>query len=173
MQGTPDRVRPPRCQITYDVDTGATKKKVELPFVVGVLAELSGHHKESPDRLKDRVFVLIDRHNFDDVLKNIAPRLVLRVPDRLTGQNISHSTHDWPGDGHVQPRRQRPGTARWARRSSPARRNASRSPTSFSTANVGTPAANSLRRRSPRMGRRKTRSSAGLSRAFCLAGEIM
>ena len=63
-----DRVRRPRVQITYDVETNGAMQKVELPFVVGVLADLSGQPKDALKPLKDRKFVPIDRDNFNEVL---------------------------------------------------------------------------------------------------------
>lgn len=79
------RVRPPRVQITYDVEVGGAIEKKELPFVVGVMADLSG--RRDPDRplpkVKDRRFVEIDRDNFNDVMAGIAPRLSYRVPNAL------------------------------------------------------------------------------------------
>ncbi len=86
MQHKLDRVRRPRVQITYDVETGGAMKKVELPFVVGVLADLSGQPKEPLPVMKDRKFVAIDRDNFNDVLEKAAPRLAMKVDDRLTGK---------------------------------------------------------------------------------------
>ena len=77
------RVRPPRVQITYDVEVGDAIETKELPFVLGVLADLSGQPKEPLPKLKERKFVQIDRDNFDDVLKGTAPRLVLRVDNKL------------------------------------------------------------------------------------------
>ena len=85
MQHKLDRVRRPRVQITYDVETNGAMKKTELPFVVGVLADLSGQPKEPLKPLKDRQAVYIDRDNFNNVLEKAAPRLALRVADRLTG----------------------------------------------------------------------------------------
>jgi type VI secretion system protein ImpB len=82
-----DRVRRPRVQLTYDVETNGALQKVELPFVVGVLADLSGQPKEALKPLKERKFVQIDRDNFDDVLAKSAPRLALRVPNKLTDEN--------------------------------------------------------------------------------------
>ena len=79
------RVRPPRVQITYDVETGGAIQKKELPFIVGILADLSG--KPDPDqpmpKLKERKFVEIDRDNFDAVLASASPRLAFQVADRL------------------------------------------------------------------------------------------
>jgi type VI secretion system protein ImpB len=84
LQHKLDRVRPPRVQITYDVEIGNAIVKKELPLVVGVLADLSGNPAEPLPKLRDRKFVEIDRDNFNDVLKACAPRLTLRVPNRLT-----------------------------------------------------------------------------------------
>lgn len=78
-----DRVRPPRVQITYDVETGGAIEKKELPFICGILADLSGKPAEALPPLKERKFVEIDRDNFNDVLSATAPRLAFRVPDRL------------------------------------------------------------------------------------------
>jgi type VI secretion system protein ImpB len=76
-------VRPPRVQITYDVETGGAIEKKELPFVVGVLADLAGKPSEPLPPVKDRKFVNIDRDNFNDVMSAIGPRLAIRVPNRL------------------------------------------------------------------------------------------
>ena len=73
-----DRVRPPRVQITYDVEIGGAIQMKELPFVVGILADLAGQQDALP-RLKDRKFVQIDRDNFNQVLGNIAPKLKYSV----------------------------------------------------------------------------------------------
>lgn len=78
-----DRVRPPRVQITYDVETGGAIEKKELPFICGILADLSGKPAEALPPLKDRKFVEIDRDNFNDVLSAIGPRVAVRVPNRL------------------------------------------------------------------------------------------
>jgi type VI secretion system protein ImpB len=80
-----DRVRPPRVQITYDVETGGAIEKRELPFVIGIMADLSGKPSESEPLppVKDRKFVQIDRDNFNDVMAAIGPRLAIRVPNRL------------------------------------------------------------------------------------------
>jgi type VI secretion system protein ImpB len=83
LQHKLDRVRPPRVQITYDVEIGGAIVQKELPLVVGVLADLSGNPEQALPRLRDRKFVSIDRDNFDDVLAAAAPRLTLRVPNRL------------------------------------------------------------------------------------------
>lgn len=78
-----NRIRPPRVQITYDVETGGAIEKKELPLVVGILADLSGQPATPPEKLRERRFVEIDRDNFDDVLASIAPRLALQVENRL------------------------------------------------------------------------------------------
>lgn len=77
------RVRPPRVQITYDVETGGAIEKKELPFVVGVLADLSGQPDKPQLTVKDRKFVEIDRDNFDKVLAKMEPRLAYRVDNKL------------------------------------------------------------------------------------------
>jgi type VI secretion system protein ImpB len=77
------RVRPPRVQITYDVEVGDAIENKELPFVLGVLGDYTGHSKEPLPKLKERKFVQIDRDNFDDVLKGMAPRLAMRVDNKL------------------------------------------------------------------------------------------
>ena len=86
-QHTLDRVRRPRVQITYDVETNGAMRKVELPFVVGVLADLAGMPKYTPKPLKEHKFVPIDRDNFNKVLAKMEPRLALRVQNKLTGED--------------------------------------------------------------------------------------
>jgi type VI secretion system protein ImpB len=83
------RVRKPRVHITYDVDTGGAIEQKELPFVVGVLADLSGNPKDALARVKDRKFVEIDRDNFDQVLNGTKPRLTFKVPNRLADDGSS------------------------------------------------------------------------------------
>lgn len=78
-----DRNRPPRVQITYDVETAGAIQKKELPLVVGILADLSGKPVTPLPKLKDRKFVEIDRDNFKDILKSSSPHLELLVPNRL------------------------------------------------------------------------------------------
>ncbi len=86
LQKKVGRVRRPRVQITYDVETGGAMQKVELPLVVGVLADLSGQPKEPLRPLKERKFVSIDRDNFNEVLAGSAPRVAMRVQNRLTDE---------------------------------------------------------------------------------------
>jgi len=78
-----DRTRPPRVQITYDVEVGDATQKKELPFIVGVLADLSGQPAQALPKVKDRKFVEIDKDNFNDVLASIGPRAVFRVDNKL------------------------------------------------------------------------------------------
>ena len=82
-----DRVRPPRVHITYDVETGGAIEMKELPFVMGVLADLSGKPEEPLPRLRDRKFIDIDRDNFNDVMKGMKPRLAFRVDNKLTNDD--------------------------------------------------------------------------------------
>lgn len=79
-----DRVRPPRVQITYDVEIGDAIQKKELPFVGGIMADLSGNPEEPLPKLKDRKFVEIDRDNFNDIMAAINPRLVYQVDNKLS-----------------------------------------------------------------------------------------
>ena len=84
LQKKVGRVRPPRVQITYDVQIGDALEKRELPFVVGVLADLSGMPEKALPPVANRKFVEVDRDNIDNVMKNIAPRLAFKVPNRLS-----------------------------------------------------------------------------------------
>lgn len=81
------RNRPPRVKITYDVETGGAIERKELPFIMGVLADLSGKPAEALPPVKDRKFVEIDRDNFNEVLASIKPRLTFRVPNKLTPES--------------------------------------------------------------------------------------
>jgi type VI secretion system protein ImpB len=87
LQHKLDRVRRPRVQITYDVETNGAMEKIELPFVVGVIADLSGQPKEALPALKDRKFIPIDRDNFNQVLAKQEPRLAMKVQNRLTDED--------------------------------------------------------------------------------------
>ncbi len=81
------RVRPPRVHITYDVEVGDAIQLKELPFVVGVLADLSGRPDEPLPQVRDRKFVEIDRDNFDAVLKGMKPRLAYRVDNKIANDD--------------------------------------------------------------------------------------
>ena len=79
-----ERVRPPRVQISYDVEIGNAIELKEIPFVMGVLADLSGQPKEALPRLKDRRFVEITPDNFDSVLDSMKPHLAFSVENKLS-----------------------------------------------------------------------------------------
>ncbi|MDR1034620.1 MAG: type VI secretion system contractile sheath small subunit [Holosporales bacterium] len=83
-QHTLSRVRKPRVHITYDVEIGDAIEKRELPFVVGVLADLSGNPEIPLPVMKNRKFVEVDRDNFGEMMAIINPRLVIRVQNRLS-----------------------------------------------------------------------------------------
>lgn len=87
LQHKLDRVRAPRVQITYDVEIGDSIEMKEIPFVVGVLADLSGKPDDPLPKLKDRKFIEIDRDNFDKVLEGMKPRLSFQVDNKLTGDD--------------------------------------------------------------------------------------
>ena len=79
-----ERVRPPRVQVSYDVEIGGAIELKELPFVLGMLADLSGQPKEALPRLKDRRFVEITPDNFDAVLDSMKPHLAFSVENKLS-----------------------------------------------------------------------------------------
>ncbi|HEX5175867.1 MAG TPA: type VI secretion system contractile sheath small subunit [Chthoniobacteraceae bacterium] len=84
------RNRAPRVQIEYDVELYGAEKKIELPFVMGVMADLSGKPAEPLAAVDERKFLEIDVDNFDDRLKAAKPRVAFQVPNTLTGEgNIS------------------------------------------------------------------------------------
>lgn len=80
------RNRAPRVQIEYDVELYGAEKKVQLPFVMGVLADLSGKPAEALPGVADRKFLEFDVDNFDKRLKAMKPRVAFRVPNTLTGE---------------------------------------------------------------------------------------
>lgn len=79
------RNRAPRVQIEYDVEIYGSEKKIELPFVMGILADLSGKPVEVLPEVSERKFLEIDIDNFDERMKAIAPRVAFSVPNTLTG----------------------------------------------------------------------------------------
>ena len=84
------RNRAPRVQIEYDVEVYGAEKKVELPFIMGVMADLSGKPAEALPSVDQRKFLEIDIDNFDDRMKAIKPRVAFQVPNTLTGEgNLS------------------------------------------------------------------------------------
>ena len=80
------RNRAPRVQIEYDVEVFGAEKKVQLPFVMGVLADLSGKPAEPLAPVADRKFLDIDVDNFDSRMKAVKPRVAFQVPNTLTGE---------------------------------------------------------------------------------------
>jgi type VI secretion system protein ImpB len=82
-----ERVRPPRVHVTYDVEVGDAIEVKELPFVMGVLADLSGQPTEALPKLKDRRFVEINPDNFDGVLESFKPHLSLEVDNKLSDES--------------------------------------------------------------------------------------
>jgi type VI secretion system protein ImpB len=80
------RNRAPRVQIEYDVELYGSKKKVQLPFVMGVLSDLSGKPAEPLAAVADRKFTDVDVDNFDSFLKSQKPRVAFQVPNTLTGE---------------------------------------------------------------------------------------
>ena len=80
------RNRPPRVQIEYDVEVYGSEKKIQLPFITGVMADLSGKPAEPLPPIDERKFLEIDIDNFDERMKAIKPRVAFHVPNTLTGQ---------------------------------------------------------------------------------------
>jgi type VI secretion system protein ImpB len=80
------RNRAPRVQIEYDVELYGAQKKVQLPFVMGVLADLSGKPAEPLAPIADRKFLEVDVDNFDSRMKAMKPRVAFQVPNTLTGE---------------------------------------------------------------------------------------
>ncbi|RZT09401.1 type VI secretion system protein ImpB [Duganella sp. CF402] len=83
------KVRPPRVQMTYDVEIGDAMENKELPFVVGVVGDFGGNSDVEKKRLKDRKFVSIDSGNFDEVLSGVEPVARFQVPNQLAGDDSS------------------------------------------------------------------------------------
>jgi type VI secretion system protein ImpB len=80
------RNRAPRVQIEYDVELYGAEKKIQLPFVMGVLADLSGNPAEPTPPVSERSFLEMSVDNFDDRLKAMKPRATMQVPNTLTGE---------------------------------------------------------------------------------------
>jgi type VI secretion system protein ImpB len=79
-----ERVRPPRVNISYEVETGGAIELKELPFVMGVLGDFTGQPVEPLAKLKDRKFVDVNPDNFDDVLASMKPHLTFKVENKLS-----------------------------------------------------------------------------------------
>src|SRR5947208_16438929 len=86
LQHKIDRVRPPRVQITYDVEVGGAIELKELPFVVGVLGDFTGNPEQPLPKLKDRKFVEVNPDNFDTVLEGMKPHLSFAVENKLSDE---------------------------------------------------------------------------------------
>lgn len=104
-----DRIRPPRVQITYDVEVGGALELKELPFVVGVMGDFSGKPEEALPAMKNRKFVEVDRDNFDQVLAGMKPRVAFTTDNKLQedGSKIGvelkfNSMDDFTPDNVVQ-----------------------------------------------------------------------
>jgi type VI secretion system protein ImpB len=82
-----DRVRPPRVQITYDVEVGGAIELKELPFIVGVMGDFTGQAEKPLPKLKDRKFVEVNPDNFDTVLENMRPHLAFAVENKLSEES--------------------------------------------------------------------------------------
>ncbi|PZN33962.1 MAG: type VI secretion system contractile sheath small subunit [Proteobacteria bacterium] len=80
------RNRAPRVQIEYDVEVYGAEKKVQIPFVMGVMADLSGDSKEPLPPIDERKFISFDVDNFDERMKSMKPRVAMSVPNTLTGE---------------------------------------------------------------------------------------
>ena len=80
------RNRAPRVQIEYDVELYGAQKKVQLPFVMGVMSDLSGKPEEPLPGVADRKFLEVDVDNFDARMKSMKPRVAFQVPNTLTGE---------------------------------------------------------------------------------------
>jgi type VI secretion system protein ImpB len=109
LQHKLDRVRPPRVQITYDVEIGGAIELKELPFVVGVLGDFAGNPEEPLPGLKQRKFVEIDRDNFNQVMAGMRPRISYAVENKLQNDGTRlgldlrfNSIEDFDPDNVVQ-----------------------------------------------------------------------
>src|SRR5579859_8183349 len=80
------RNRAPRVHIEYQVDANGSEKKVQLPFVMGVMSDLSGDSREALPQVDERKFVEVDMDNFDDRMRSIRPTANVTVPNELTGE---------------------------------------------------------------------------------------
>ncbi len=78
------RIRPPRVQLTYDVEVGDAREVKELPFVVGVLGDFSAASEMEKTKLKDKKFINVDLDNIDEVMESLAPRANFQVENTLT-----------------------------------------------------------------------------------------
>lgn len=84
-----DHVRPPRVQITYDVEVGDAQEIIELPYVLGIISDLSGMSIAPRVSLKDRKFVQVTNDNLGDIMKSLQPRVAFSIPDASGKGNVS------------------------------------------------------------------------------------
>jgi type VI secretion system protein ImpB len=98
------RNRPPRVQITYDLETRGAIEKKELPLVVGIIADLAGYRTEAETvaDLKTRKFIEIDRDNFNDVMKSIKPTLNIAARNKAPQQIVFETLDDFTPDRLVE-----------------------------------------------------------------------
>lgn len=83
------RIRPPRVHITYDVETGDAVEEKEIPFVVGVLSDLSGNPEQPLPPIKERKYVEVDRDNINEVIEGVSPRLAFKVDNKIEEESDS------------------------------------------------------------------------------------
>lgn len=86
VQNKLQRIRPPRVQLTYDVEVGDGKESKELPFVVGVMGDFSAASELDKTKLKDKKFINVDLDNIDEVMESLAPRAAFDVENTLTDE---------------------------------------------------------------------------------------
>lgn len=86
MQKKLQRIRPPRVQLTYDVEVGDGIASKELPFVVGVMGDFSAASEVEKTKLKDKKFINVDLDNIDEVMQSLAPRAAFQVENTLTAE---------------------------------------------------------------------------------------
>lgn len=79
-----EKIRKPRVHINYEVETNGASVKKELPFVIGVTGDFTGHNTDSLKSLKDRRFIQIDSENYDDILKRMNPKLSFTVENSIS-----------------------------------------------------------------------------------------
>ncbi len=103
-----DRVRPPRVQITYDVETGGAIEVKELPFVVGVLGDFTGQPEQPLPKLKERRFVEVTPDNFDSVLESMKPHLSFAVENKLSEDSGAGQGSEIQESGRLRARAGRP-----------------------------------------------------------------
>ena len=75
--------KPPRVQITYDLEANGGTKEQELPFVIGVMANFSGHLHQKTKKIKNEKFLEINKENFNSVVQSVAPKLKIKVPNKI------------------------------------------------------------------------------------------